>query len=111
MGTCVVRAESRPCTWRMGPRFPATVHAGGSRSTHRKHHAARGGGRGGAGNCYCAIHPGLLPEVASLPETAESPDSAIREVPLAQRGPVETDSAASCFTPSSESFCFVSRSQ
>ncbi|KAI4543240.1 hypothetical protein MG293_006034 [Ovis ammon polii] len=35
---------------------------------------------GGAGNCYCAIHPGLLLGVVSLHETAGSPDSAVWEV-------------------------------
>ena len=51
---------------------------------------------GGAGNCFCATHPGLLPEAASLPGTAEAPGSAIRG--LCQRSVVqwETDSAASC---------------
>lgn len=92
MGTCVVRAEHRPCPWRMGPRFPASVYAGSSGSTHREHHAPGGG----AGNCFCATHPGLLPEAASLPGTAEAPGSAIRG--LCQRSVVqwETDSAASC---------------
>ena len=43
---------------------------------------------GGAGNCFCATHPGLLPEAASLPGTAEAPGSAIRGALPAQRGPV-----------------------
>lgn len=63
---------------------------------------------GGAGNCYCAIHPGLLLGVMSLHETAGSPDSAVWEVLPAPRRSGGRQTAASCFTTSSEPSCFFS---
>ena len=73
--------------------------------------APRARGGGAAGNCYCATHPGLLPGTASLPGTAESPDSAIQEALPAQRGPVGDGLRCLLLHTSSESSCFASRTQ
>lgn len=92
MGTCVVRAEHRPCPWRMGPRFPASVYAGSSGSTHREHHAP-GGVRVTASVPLIQGFSRRPPAFPGRPRPRAVPSGG-----LCQRSVVqwETDSAASC---------------
>ena len=96
MGTCVVRAEHRPCPWRMGPRFPASVYAGGSGSTHREHHAPGGGWR--RVTATVPLIQGFSrgpPAFPGLPSPRTVPSRRLCRLSVV---PWETDSTASCFT-------------